>query len=85
MTAATEQYLKDQDTLGQWIEECCSLIGEALSSALYAHWKDWTATNGLPAGSNKSFTQALTERGHERRHTEKGQKIIGISIRPKEA
>jgi P4 family phage/plasmid primase-like protien len=80
--AATDQYLKDQDSLGQWIDECCDTNPQAvaLSSVLYAGWKEWAAANGLPQGSNKGLTQALIDRGYTRQHTKKGAQFLGISL-----
>jgi P4 family phage/plasmid primase-like protien len=57
---------------------------ETLSSVLYADWKEWTGANGLPAGSNKSLTQALIDREFGRKHTNKGAKIIGLALRPRD-
>jgi P4 family phage/plasmid primase-like protien len=80
---ATAEYLRDQDTLGQWIDECCNRdepTSETLSSKLYANWKDWAQTNGLTVGSNKTFTQALIDRGFARKHTKKGSAIVGLTL-----
>jgi putative DNA primase/helicase len=77
----TAEYLRDQDTLRQWIEECCNPGGEEMLAKLYASWKDWTGANGLPTGSSRSLRQALTERGYERHHTNKGTNISGLHLR----
>jgi P4 family phage/plasmid primase-like protien len=77
---ATAEYLKDQDTLGQWIDECCQLGGDQLLAELFASWKDWTMANGLPTGSSKNLALALIDRGFERQHTKRGRKICGLSL-----
>ena len=78
---ATAEYLKDQDTHGQWIDECCKFGSDEMLSKLYTNWKDWTAANGLPTGSSKGLSQALTERGFNRQHTKKGVQINGLCLR----
>lgn len=86
VTEATEEYLRDQDVLGQWVEERCIVSPsydptyETKSSTLFADWKSWAAANGLNPGSNKSLTQALIERGFQRKHTNKGALFIGIKL-----
>jgi putative DNA primase/helicase len=58
-------------------------IDATKSSLLYTDWKDWTSANGLAAGSNKTFTQALADRGYECKHTRNGSQISGLGLRPK--
>jgi putative DNA primase/helicase len=81
---ATDEYLQDQDSLGQWIDERCAIdkIYAAASSQLYASWKSWSEAAGERPGSQKRFSQALSERGFEKRHDRTGETFYGIALRP---
>jgi P4 family phage/plasmid primase-like protien len=83
---ATDQYLSDQDTLGQWLEERCAVDPRysASSSALYTSWKTWTEAAGEHPGSLKRLSQALTERGFKNRHGREGTTFFGITPSPTE-
>jgi putative DNA primase/helicase len=62
---ATDQYLADEDTLAQWIDECCDcdkLYAES-SAKLFESWKAWAEKTGEFVGIQRQFTQALKERG----------------------
>ena len=67
---ATDQYLKDEDTLGQWIDERCAVdpAYSALSSDLYHDWKQWTEARGERPGSQKRFSQAFGDCGFTKQH-----------------
>ena len=43
MTGATDEYRKDMDLVGRWIEDCCLLHPQAseTSVALYDSYKTW--------------------------------------------
>jgi putative DNA primase/helicase len=81
---ATEQYLLDQDSLGQWIDECCvvSNLSAAPSSGLYASWRTWSDTQGERPGSQKRFSQTLDARGFKHGHERTGTTFFGIALRP---
>jgi putative DNA primase/helicase len=61
---ASEAYFAEQDTLGQWLEECTVSDANAFSrtQALFASWKAWTEERKLHTGSERTFSQALAER-----------------------
>lgn len=64
--AKTDEYRTDQDVIGQWIEECCDVEGDAkeTGSALYASYSDWARARGerSPLTGTK-FGRRLTDRG----------------------
>jgi putative DNA primase/helicase len=65
--AATEGYLGEEDTLAQWVEECC-LTGRELwgeGSRLWGSWKTWAEANNERPGSRKAFAQAMQAHGYE--------------------
>ena len=64
---ATDDYLQDEDTLGNWIAEHCD-IGpnhEALSGTLFQSWKGYAEAVTEYVGSQKRFASALRDRGFE--------------------
>jgi putative DNA primase/helicase len=65
VTAATDAYLAEQDTIKNWLAECTveDPTVETASSQLYASWKQWCEANGEFPGSNKSFSQKLQDQG----------------------
>jgi len=66
---ATGDYHEDQDLIGQWISERCSVYTRIQTSSadLYADYKEWCFSNGLPALSNIAFGRTLGERGFIRK------------------
>jgi putative DNA primase/helicase len=69
VTEATREYLSAQDTVKNWLDECCMKDPaiEVESSKLFASWKLWCDANGEYAGSNKTLTQKLTDQGYAAR------------------
>jgi putative DNA primase/helicase len=85
---ATENYLHDEDTLSQWIEECC-VVGPSyreLSSNLYNSWKEWIENQGMRSGSQKRFTLDLQDKGFVLGRDERNYaKFTGLALREPEA
>lgn len=79
---ATEVYLSEEDSLGQWIEECCITgRGRWCSGAtLWDSWVRWNAANKDPPGTRKAFAEALAAHGYsnERRHGGRGHAGIAL-------
>jgi putative DNA primase/helicase len=82
---ASEAYFAEEDTLSNWIDECCALdkAYSELSSALYASWKRWAEVAGEYPGSNKAFTKSLDERHYKHKHTREGTMFSGIALKHK--
>jgi phage/plasmid-associated DNA primase len=63
--AATERYLREEDTLGLWLTECCDTTdptAETKSGVLYANFKVWKENRGERPGSHKRFAAQIGER-----------------------
>jgi putative DNA primase/helicase len=62
---ATEEYLEDEDSFGQWAIEFVSHCeyGHEKVADLFASWKRWAEAAGLDAGSQKHFTGNMKARG----------------------
>jgi putative DNA primase/helicase len=68
VSAATNDYLAGEDTLAQWIGECCSTEPNdtSTSAVLFANWKSYAERAQERAGSQKSFVLRLEERKFKR-------------------
>jgi putative DNA primase/helicase len=78
---ATREYLAGQNTIQNWLDECTVEADvETASAVLYACWKEWCETNGEYAGSNRGFSQKLTDLGLRSRHTERGTAFVGRKV-----
>lgn len=83
---ATEEYFEDEDAIGRWMEERCYLerAARALTSELYADWKEWAEAAGEFVGSVKRFSRMLLARRFEPWKNSAGARgLAGISLRPK--
>ncbi|WP_420566400.1 phage/plasmid primase, P4 family [Thalassobaculum sp.] len=68
---ATNEYLLEEDALGRFLEERCQPLelfdGEATPTrTIFGDWQAWCQRTGEFAGSEKSFSQKLSDRGFER-------------------
>lgn len=83
VSQATNEYRRDEDILGAFLEEHC-LINPPLrvkASALYERYKAWAERSGEDVASQKRFGNAMTERGFGRL-TNNGTWYLGIGLRP---
>ena len=83
---ATDEYLQDEDTVAQWIAECCT-VGEpsrhkATNAALFGFWREWCEGLGEQPGSQKSFSQALIRAGFEPCKIGHGRGFAGLALKP---
>lgn len=62
---ATQDYFGDEDALGRWMEERCTLskAATALSAELFGDWRRWAEASGEFVGSQKRFADLLLTRG----------------------
>jgi putative DNA primase/helicase len=67
---ATDAYFADQDTLGQWLDECTKDGGKFAftpTADLFASWKVWCEANNLKPGSQQALSEALSARGYTKK------------------
>ena len=76
--AATADYRSEQDMLGGFLEECCTLAPncKAKASDLLAAYHEWTGDKHV---SQQRLGKALIERGFQR-HTSNGGWYLGIGL-----
>ena len=61
VTGATNAYLKSEDAVAAWIDECCARDANSWEARtdLFASWRLWTEGAGEYCGASKRFYQAL--------------------------
>jgi putative DNA primase/helicase len=65
---ATAEYFSEQDSIRQWIGECCDIGGPnafETTATLFKSWSEYAQANGEKPGTTKWFTQALIRQGCE--------------------
>jgi putative DNA primase/helicase len=80
--AATGDYLREEDTFGQWLTECC-VVGadhEERSGNLYDSFRAWKAGRGEGVLSQKKFSAALRDRGFRLERSAVARKIVGLRL-----
>jgi putative DNA primase/helicase len=80
--AATMDYLGDEDTLGRWIEECCTVSPSLKvgASEAYNSYKSYVEKAGEGVVSQKRFSQRMEARGFQRYKTSTTRYFLGIDI-----
>ena len=68
VTEATTAYFDEQDTIRQWIAECCDddKLKSATAAALFESWTAYALRNGERPGTQKWLSQALERQGYGR-------------------
>lgn len=77
------QYRKESDLLGDFIEECTVVDNDERTEqgSLFLKWESWCKSNGVQAGSKKSFTQRLAERGFQAGKSGSNRFYLGLKQR----
>ncbi len=79
---ATDDYKRDQDIIGEWLAECCTLAlsVETTSSDLYGDYRRWAIDNGLRPASSVSLGRRLGERGFSMRQSSGKRLWAGLAL-----
>jgi len=84
VVAAVREYRSSEDVLAEWLAECTESYpgGFVLGSRLYVHYRQWAETRGERIVSSRAFSDALAERGFERKKgTGGGRGWVGLLLR----
>jgi phage/plasmid-associated DNA primase len=83
VTEATGEYLKSEDALLSWTEECCDTSPELWDSGklLWKSWRDWCESARERAGTRKSFAQEMARAGFESKKENMVRGYHGIALR----
>jgi putative DNA primase/helicase len=68
VTEATAEYFSEQDSVAQWVAECCDTGGRNVSDTtanLFSSWTTYAMANGEKPGTTKWFNQVLQRQGAE--------------------
>jgi putative DNA primase/helicase len=81
--AATTTYLSEEDSLGQWAEECCVTGKEqwGVFARLWASWKEWAETSKEPVGTRKAFAGAMAAHGYAPGRRQRVRGYTGIDLK----
>lgn len=86
---ATNEYFTEQDSVRQWIEECCETGGRNVSdttASLFANWTAYALANGEKPGTTRWFNQSLQRHGFQPVSDTPGHRkkrgFLGISVKP---
>jgi P4 family phage/plasmid primase-like protien len=79
--ASSAKYFDDQDTLGQWIDECVKADPMAFtpSSWLFKSWVSWCDARKASPGTMKAFVDLLGKR-YEQKRMNKANGFKGIPL-----
>jgi len=80
---ATEDYLGDEDVMGQWLEEATEPAFDAFetTTALHDDYRAWAERTGERFLGTKRFSQALEERGLLRHRKGIGKGFTGLRLK----
>ena len=82
--AAIADYLNAEDTLGAWLDECCTVAhGKRCRSIdAYTSYAKFVESAGEGVQAQKGFVQELEQRGFERKKSNGVMHILGLDIVP---
>jgi putative DNA primase/helicase len=83
VTSATEEYRRESDLIGQWVETCCMVDAncELHAAAGYASYKGWAETAGMKALWMNNWSRKMVERGFGKMRGSQGHSIYrGIGL-----
>ena len=85
VTAATNEYFQEQDSVAAWLAERCERKAgaEMPSRAAFGNWKVWMAERGEEAGTEKRFSEGV-QRHALKMKTRTGAVFVGFKLRPTE-
>lgn len=81
--AASEEYMDDEDELGQFVGECLHPDAEAfvLNRDLYQTFRQWSEDRGMRSPwTQRALTQALIERGYSIKRRKQGRGLAGYRL-----
>jgi P4 family phage/plasmid primase-like protien len=88
---ATAAYFADQNTVGQWTDDCCVTLSARTSMGtiadtcgnLFASWQAWAKARGEEPGTSTQFFNTLETLGFARirdKHGIRGRGFLGIRV-----
>ena len=80
--AATRDYFDEQDTMGQFLQECTVAEpgAEVSSSSLCQAYAEWASKNGVGPKSAKRLSAEMRKRGYQPCRSEKWRGFKGLRL-----
>ena len=82
---ATERYIQSEDTIGEWLEDCCRQSGEMETGAGYKSYCAWVESRNERAWSRRAWNNAMSEKGYDIRKSNGRRYLIGVSMREEQS
>jgi putative DNA primase/helicase len=85
--AATAAYLSEEDSLAQWIEQCC-VTGKGqwgIGARLWESWRRSAEANKELPGSRKAFAEGMAAHGYPKVKNKGVRGYAGIDLKPDES
>jgi P4 family phage/plasmid primase-like protien len=85
ITAATREYLDDENAIAAWLAERCELgpLHEVTLKGLFADWKTWCEATGEDPETNRKLKRRLEKLpGLRFAHGKHGVSVKGIRVKP---
>src|SRR5262249_23100784 len=86
VTAATTEYFDDQDTIKQWLEDCTDdgrPYAFTANGELFSAWRNWCDERNIQPGNGKDLSDALADRGYERKKSNGVRGFKRLVIKPR--
>ena len=83
VTEATNEYFEDQDSVQQWIDECCDTTdrrAESKNSDLFKSWSMWADVRGERASTSRWPVHTLDRMGFRKFRTKQVRGFRGIRV-----
>ena len=83
---ASEQYCRDSDTIGEFLEDRCHASGQVSVASMREEYLRWAEASGERALDRKAFSQRLEARGFTKKRVghDRDWTWVGISLRSPE-
>lgn len=84
---ATESYFEDENTLQQWVTDCCEISPDywETPTRLFNSWKSYATAANLMPGTNKDFKSKMESTRYRYSKTGiRGRHYIGIKVKQTE-
>ncbi len=84
---ATGQYRHDSDHLARFLADKCTAAGmvSVNSTMIYNAWSKWCLGEGIEPGTQTEFSNALAQRGFDKKRSSRGMVFTGLGLLAEEA
>ena len=80
---ATDEYLADQDTVGQWIDASTEADVNNFEKTrdLFGSWKLWCEPRNQFVGTETAFADVLKDRGYKHERSKQARGFSGLRLK----